>query len=429
MNDITMTLSSPQVSLVEGKGSLTVSVTNASTASQRIVLGAFPVASGDVGGADTEAPAVAPIANVDRPLRTVAAGATEQYTVSFDVSTSDPGDHPVRLIGYSADRAPEEYADQAQTVTLTVPAVPEPAKKAFPWWIVILAGALLVVAAIVVVVLVVMGTGPDDVQPSPSPSPSPSSTSVAPVSITVNITGQGTVRLAGTQCSSDCTVMAPSATDVTPGQTASFAHVFDGWGGGCPSASDCTLTPTSNISIKATFRSIPVSAEDCRSYNRDALAIADRAPFPFFPQEWHLVDGADSILELDDKTDARAALAVAQFYTSRCVIGGQQPDMQYWTGGGRGAPDVADPDCLNHDPGNLAITATGASWRLTEGSRVLATLSSEADAGRALMVARAATQQCFVGRRQPPGETEYWLPRALGIQVNQDSAPTAATNE
>lgn len=428
MNDITMTLGSPDVALVGGRGSLTVSVTNVSAASQRIVLGAFPTTVGNSEASTGEGtPSPTPIATVDRPLRTVEAGATEQYTVAFDVSQSASGEYPVRLVGYSADRAPEEYADQAHTVTLTVPAAPEPAKKAFPWWIVILAGALMVVAAIVVVVLVVMGTDPDEVQPSAPPSPSP--TSVAPVSITVSITGGGTIIVAGTACSSDCTVVVPSATDVTPSQAASFAHVFDGWGGDCPSASDCTLTPTSDISIKAAFRSIPVSAEDCRPYNRDALAIVDRASFPFFPQEWHLVDGADSILELDDKSDARAALAVAQFYTSRCVIGGQQADMQYWTGGGRGAPDVANPDCLSHDPGNLAIAAAGASWRLTEGSHLLATLSSEADAGRALMVARAATQRCFVGRRQPPGETEYWLPRLREIQVDQGSFPTVATDE
>ncbi len=421
MNDITMTLSSPEVSLVEGKGSLTVSVTNASTASQRIVLGAFPVASGDAGATDTEAPSVAPIANVDRPLRTVAVGATEQYTVSFDVSQSNPGAYPVRLIGYSADRAPEEYADQAQTVTLTVAAKEEPVKK-FPWWIVILAGAILVAAAIAGVVYFVTRSEPI---PTPTPSPATSAPSIATVSVTVNITGEGTVGLAGTQCSSDCTVDVPSGTAFSPTQSASFAFVFDGWGADCPTSSDCTLSATTDVVLQATFRSIPVSSEDCLPYNKDGLAIADEGA-----NGWLLRDGGSRMLLLDNQADATAALAVAEFYSVQCFVGRPQPEMTYWNGGSvLRAPSVAAPDCISHDPDALQIVPSGPTWRLTAGSQLLATLSSEADAGRALMVARGASQRCFIGRDQPPAETEYWLPRALSIQVNQGSAPTAATNE
>lgn len=420
MNDIHMTMSSPEVSLVEGKGSLTVSVTNASTMSQRIVLGAFPVAAPDADA--TGAAAVAPTVNVDRPLRTVEADATEQYTVSFDVSQSDPGAYPVRLIGYSADRAPEEYADQAQTVTLTVAAKEEPVKK-FPWWIVILVGAIPVAAAIAGVVYIVTRSEPTTA-PS-TPSPTTSAPSIATVSVTVNITGEGTVGVAGTQCSSDCTVDVPSGTELSLTQSASFASVFDGWGADCPSSSNCTLPATADVVVQAAFRSIPVSSEDCLTYNKDGLAIVNQGA-----GGWLLTDGSSAMIMLDNQTDATAALAVAEFYSFQCFVGRPQPELTYWKGGSAlRAPSVAAPDCISHDPGALKIVPSGPTWRLTAGSQLLATLSSEADAGRALMVARGASQRCFVGRDQPPAETEYWLPRALRIQVDQGPVPTVATNE
>ncbi|GAP56209.1 PASTA domain-containing protein [Arthrobacter sp. Hiyo6] len=42
MTSITMTLSSPEVELKNGKGSLAASVTNAGMEPERVVLGAFP---------------------------------------------------------------------------------------------------------------------------------------------------------------------------------------------------------------------------------------------------------------------------------------------------------------------------------------------------------------------------------------------------
>jgi hypothetical protein len=131
-----MTLSSPTVVLKDGKGSLTASVTNGTGASARVVLGAF------AGGTATETYTVIP-----DPLRTLAAGATEQYLVTFDTSGAKPGSYPVKLIAYSADDAPEDYADQAHVVTLEVPApaTPTPPSR-FPWlWVIIGAVALLAV--------------------------------------------------------------------------------------------------------------------------------------------------------------------------------------------------------------------------------------------------------------------------------------------
>lgn len=141
MSTITMTLSSPTVELKDGKGSLTASVTNgAPTGPERVVLGAFP-------GAENTPPSPT-YTTIPTPLRTIAAGATEQYLVNFDTTGAVPGTYPVKLIAYSADDAPEDYADQAHVVTLTVTKPPEPPKPTpgFPWLWVIIGGVVLLAA-------------------------------------------------------------------------------------------------------------------------------------------------------------------------------------------------------------------------------------------------------------------------------------------
>ena len=138
MTGITLTLSSPTVELKDGKGSLTASVTNSSAEAERVVLGAFPGQPG--------APSYTTVAD---PLRTIGPGATEQYLVAFDTTGAAPGSYPVKLIAYSADDAPEDYADQAHVVTLTVSQAPAPAKppSKFPWlWVII--GAVVLLLAI-----------------------------------------------------------------------------------------------------------------------------------------------------------------------------------------------------------------------------------------------------------------------------------------
>ena len=146
MTGITMTLSSPTVELKDGKGSLTASVTNAGPDAERVVLGAFP--------GQQATPPSPTYTNVERPLRSIGAGATEQYVVSFDTNgtppatpPASPGSHPVKLIAYSADDAPEDYADQAHLVTLVVPeAAKQKPRPGFPWlWVIIGAVALLAV--------------------------------------------------------------------------------------------------------------------------------------------------------------------------------------------------------------------------------------------------------------------------------------------
>jgi hypothetical protein len=188
---ISMTLSSADVTLTDGRGSLTASVTNGSETPERVVLGAFasgaPLAAGaPPAGPETGADAGPLVAatgdpaaakptwtTVDRPLRTIGAGATEQYAVSFDTQGAEPGTYPVKLIPYSADEAPDDYADLGVVVRLAVPpgrvGAPK-AKRTFPWWIVIVAGAVLVIAAAVALFLATRGPG---TEPEPLAQPEP----------------------------------------------------------------------------------------------------------------------------------------------------------------------------------------------------------------------------------------------------------------
>jgi hypothetical protein len=194
---ITMTLSSADVTLSAGRGSLTASVTNASATPERVVLGAFTAGSAlpsAAAQASASAPASVPASapagpapanpdaevatkptwtTIDRPLRTIGAGATEQYEVSFDTTGADPGTYQVKLLPYSADEAPEDYADLGVVVRLVVPAekvVPPPPKR-FPWWIAVLAAVVVLLGAGVWIFLATRG--PDLALTSFSPSSGP----------------------------------------------------------------------------------------------------------------------------------------------------------------------------------------------------------------------------------------------------------------
>ncbi len=148
MNEISVTVSSDHVVLAQGSGSVTVSVTNVAPQSERIVLGAFGASAA---AAPVPAPAGAPPVDpvrwttIDRPLREIGPGATEQYVVSFAAADAPAGTYQVKLIAYSADRAPEEYSDQGRQIRLEVPGRETPvATSGKPWWIVALVAVLLV---------------------------------------------------------------------------------------------------------------------------------------------------------------------------------------------------------------------------------------------------------------------------------------------
>lgn len=186
MSTIALTLPVTSVTLTEGRATITASVTNSATVPARIVLGAFgPVGAGaaaPTGGAPaTGAPAAPanPLAwtTIDRSLREVAAGATEQFTVNFaPPAGTAAGSYPVRFIAYSADEAPEEHADQARQVDIVVPAAATPPPAARPWWPWLVAAVLVVIAGVVAWFVL----RPDDPPPITPPTPTPTASSPSP---------------------------------------------------------------------------------------------------------------------------------------------------------------------------------------------------------------------------------------------------------
>jgi hypothetical protein len=167
MSTITLAVTSTSVTATGGPLPVTASVTNSAAVPARVVLGVFAAA-----GAPESAPGHRAWAQVDRPLREIAPGTTEQYTVTL---TPPPGtaagDYLVRLIAYDADRPPEEYSDQAQQLTVVVPAGPAPAKKGVPWWIYAVAAALVLVIGVVAFLVL-------RPKPAPPPPPAPPSSPV-----------------------------------------------------------------------------------------------------------------------------------------------------------------------------------------------------------------------------------------------------------
>ncbi|TDW30885.1 IPT/TIG domain-containing protein [Cryobacterium psychrophilum] len=142
MKKISMTLSSSTVELTQGKGTITASVTNASAASDRVVLGAFPAGEPNSLAGSTGA-------QIADPLRTIEPGATVQYEVRFNTAGGMPGTYGVKLIPYSADEAPEDYAELGFVVQIVVPEVVPVVTRKFPWWILAIVGAVLILGGAV----------------------------------------------------------------------------------------------------------------------------------------------------------------------------------------------------------------------------------------------------------------------------------------
>jgi hypothetical protein len=172
---------------------------------------------------------------------------------------------------------------------------------------------------------------------------------------------------------------------------------------------------------------MPPAEEDCRTYNPRALKIEDERGWG-----WSLTAG-ERLVYLDNRADARRALALARRYTRHCFIGRPKDDMfpglgqpgegafivDYWSGDS-GLPaqgDVGREDCVKYSPAMLRVerAQSESHWVLRAGSAdtVLARFATEADARRGLVVARAASEICYVGRDNPRPDAdtyimEYW---------------------
>jgi serine/threonine-protein kinase len=94
---------------------------------------------------------------VDRRLRHIPAGGSEQYAVSVAVdATVAAGSYPMKPVAFSDSRPPEETRSEGPAMTLVVPEKPVVAPVPWWrkwWWLLVLGGVLLLIAIIVGIVL------------------------------------------------------------------------------------------------------------------------------------------------------------------------------------------------------------------------------------------------------------------------------------
>jgi hypothetical protein len=165
--------------------------------------------------------------------------------------------------------------------------------------------------------------------------------------------------------------------------------------------------------IRAVLRPFrpPIAADDCLGYDSAALRIVDEGA-----SGWLLTDGASRMQVLDNEPDARNALALARRHTAQCFIGrgNSRPNrldyiQTYWSGSSGTPTTITNPDCNPYDSAALRIVDEGASgWLLTDGASRMVILDNEADAQKALRLARQHTRQCFIGRgNQRPHRRQY----------------------
>lgn len=178
MSTVVLTLPVSQVAVSQGRAVTTATVSNTGEVAQSIVLGVFAPQSAPP--LTAPAPAVG-WTTVERPKRSIAPGATEQFSVTFaPPEGTSAGSYPVRLIAYSAEGAPEESSDQARQLDFVVAGstvVPPPPHR---WWIYVVAAALVIIVGAVAFVLLTR----DGPTPTPSTSTSTSTspaTSAAPI--------------------------------------------------------------------------------------------------------------------------------------------------------------------------------------------------------------------------------------------------------
>ncbi|GAA1934834.1 hypothetical protein GCM10009815_31860 [Nocardioides marmoribigeumensis] len=103
------------------------------------------------------------------------------------------------------------------------------------------------------------GTGTCVVTPTADTTVTATFVPLRTLTVTKNGTGSGTVvsTPAGISCGSTCSAGFPSGSSVTLTPTAAAGSVFTGWsGGGCTGTSACTLAPTVDTSVTATFAAL-----------------------------------------------------------------------------------------------------------------------------------------------------------------------------
>lgn len=94
-------------------------------------------------------------------------------------------------------------------------------------------------------------------------------------------------------------------------------------------------------------------------------------------------------------------------------------------------PTNVASDCIPYDPATLSIEDLGADgWRLNSSTSAMLLTDTQADAEKALALARLHTQQCFIGRANQRSDrsryiTTFWTgPGATVVVIPSDAIPS-----
>ena len=151
---------------LQGRGEVTFTVTNASTAADRAVLTVHPL-DGAADGWFT----------VTEPMRPVAAGASVVFPVGVAVPSSvAAGTYGVQGVAYSANTDPSETSATSKRVSVTVGAAAAPTSPRLPWWAFAAIGAAVLLVVIVVGVLLLGGDDSAETSAETTTTTSPETT-------------------------------------------------------------------------------------------------------------------------------------------------------------------------------------------------------------------------------------------------------------
>jgi hypothetical protein len=181
-----------------------------------------------------------------------------------------------------------------------------------------------------------------------------------------------------------------------------------------PDAGDDEPTPdedTPTASPTPTPFPTPSFDQDCLGLDPGAIEVEEDDSGGY-----RIVEGNSILLAFDELGNANRTRDVIQHYgfTQQCFVGRPDPPMAYWLVDG--APPVRDgggldsEDCLELDPDAIEVSEDGSGgYRIVEGSSILLAFDELGNANRTRDVIQhfGFTQQCFVGRPDPP--MTYWL--------------------
>ena len=184
----------------QGRGEVTFTVTNASTAADRAVLTVNPL-DGAADGWFT----------VTEPMRRVDAGASVVFPVGVTVPPSvAAGSYGLQGVAYSADTDPGETSATSKRVSVTVGPAAAPPGTGLPWWVYAAIAAAVLLVVIVVAVLLLGGGGDDGEDSAATETTVTTATTDTTAAAGDGLIGGGVVRTIPRD------ILVPGATTIAP---------------------------------------------------------------------------------------------------------------------------------------------------------------------------------------------------------------------